>query len=320
MLHNQLAQIGRKRIPCATIFLSSVMSMMLLSHQAEAVQVFIIAGQSNATGQGNRGGLDRDIQLQPDVRYWYDTDRGISRKPGSRDRGFSTLRPLGGTIGPELGAGHILADSIEEEIVIVKVAQGGTTLTQLDRATDWSIDSTDELYDKLISNVQQATEALVAEGKQVDLAGFFWMQGESDAISSSPLPDGAVESYQTNLERFIQKTRDDLATPQLPFFIGKLRIGDGTDFRTSVFGTYDFTPDIWAAQAGAAASDPDTYLIDTSDFSLKDDHLHFNQAGQLDLGMAFANAYLQTLPEPSTVLLCCFAFGTLLNVRRRCSQ
>ncbi len=300
-------------------FLASfVAAMALFSNSAEAVQLFIIAGQSNASGRGSQGGLPTDLRLQFDVPYWHAVDNfPPSNDPSTGERAFDIVRPLG-TIGPEIGAAHILADAIADEVVIVKVSQGGTTLTQLNSATDWSVDSTGELYDRLLLNVNLATADLVADGKQVELAGVFWMQGESDAKSGTgAVPAGSVAAYQDNLERFIQQLRTDLTVPQLPFFVGQIKIGNGTDFNTSVFGTYDFTPEIQAAQAAAAAGDPDTYLIDTSNFALKNDFLHFNQTGQLDMGMAFANSYLQTVPEPSTAWLGGVAFATMLCGMRK---
>ena len=301
------------------LLLASLLTLIPLTcSYAETVQLFIIAGQSNATGKASRAGLPDELKVQPDVRYWYDTDHGLSTKSGTAERGFRTIQPLQGRIGPETGAADTLADAIDEEIAIIKVSQGGTTLTKRLGHTDWNVDSTGELYDKLIDNVTEAKSQLLAEGKQVHLAGFFWLQGSSDAISgAAALPDGSVAAYQNNLERLIQETRADLAVPELPFFIGEIKVGNGSNFNTSIFGTYDFTPEIQAAQAGAAADDPNTYFIDSSSFALQNDHLHFNQAGQLDLGRAFANSYLATIPEPSTAVLSCLALGTMLASKRR---
>ncbi len=309
-----LVRNGRSRSLCLA---SMVTISTLSSAHAETVQMFIVAGQSNASGRGSDDGLSDEFRLQPDVRYWYQTDRGLSRSRETRLRAFDVLKPLRGDFGPEIGMGHILADAIDDEVVIVKVAVGGTPLALTAGALDWNIDSTDEQYDKLISNVNEATAQLVAEGKRVELRGVFWMQGETDAVSSGggqvvyPQP-ATADAYQENLSRLIQQTREDLDTAQLPFFVGQIKVGNGISYDSTIFGTYDFTPTVQAAQAAVAAADPRTYLIDTSDFALQNDHLHFNQSGQLDLGRAFANSYLATIPEPSTALLSGIVLGTLL--------
>lgn len=42
------------------------------------------------------------------------------------------------------------------------------------------------------------------------------------------------------------------------------------------------------------------YLIDTDQFSMNSDELHFDAAGQVALGEAFGDSYLGTVPEPGT--------------------
>ena len=269
---------------------------------AETAQVFIVAGQSNASGRTSSIDLPAELASQPEVLYWFETDRGFRR-----DR-FFDLRPLQRSFGPEISLGRTLADNLSEQVVIVKVAFGGTVLASIEGRSDWSPDSSGELYDKLISNLEGARDVLVADGKDVNFAGLFWMQGESDGKSGTlgggqtvpPQPDTA-NAYEANLAGLIDNLRTDLATPSMPAFIGQIKIGDDPGVVTvpdspfnTTFGEWDYTPVIQASQAAVAAADPNAYLIETGDISLGSDFLHFDEAGQLALGNAFAASYLQT--------------------------
>jgi len=307
----------RSIFPLGVVFVSCLWAIVSLDATAASeVEVFIVAGQSNAQGVPSTAGLPRSLTNQTDVPYWY-------RSGGSSSgNAFSALRPLRGTFGPELSIGRALTDALSEEIVIVKVTVDGVPLVERPTELDWSSNSTGEGYDLLISNVLAAQSNLIAAGKTPRIAGLFWMQGESDGKSGvgsgryGPPPQPAsANAYATNLTDFIASVRTDLSTAEMPFFIGEINIGDDPSFTSPVsdyntkFGTWDYTSTIQAAQAAVANADPLSYLIETDQFSLGNDFLHFNQAGQLDLGEAFAAAYLATVPDPSCFLL--FATGVV---------
>jgi len=255
-----------------------------------------------------------NLLSQPDVPYWYDYRAGQVTSGNA----FGTLRPLGGLFGPELSLGRTLADALSEDIVIVKVANSGKRLAQ-GSGEDWNSASTGEAYDDLIANVLAAQANLMAAGETPRIAGLFWMQGESDGSSGSrtgaavpPQPETA-DAYEANLTNFIASVRTDLSVPEMPFFVGKLNLGDDpafplpeSDFNNR-FGEGDFTPVIQAAQEAVADADPNSYLIETDQFGHIGDFVHFDQPGQIGLGEAFAASYLATIPEPSCLIL--FATG-----------
>jgi len=292
---------------------------------AAAVQVFVVAGQSNAVGAPSARGLPDSLTDQTDVLYWYEVGGTTSR-----DR-FVDLGPVNGTFGPELALGRTLSQRLSDDVAVVKVAFGGTTLAMLGGSQDWSPNSSRELYDKLVDNVNAANSALLADNRQPQLAGLFWMQGESDGKSGNlaggqsppPQPETA-EAYADNLTDFITRVRTDLGLAQLPVLVGKIKIGDNpgvttnpdSDFNTS-FGEWGYTPTIQAAQVAVAAADSNVFLVETNQISLGSDFLHFDQAGQVDLGEAFAEAYLVQVPEPSCFVLLTVALTALLGSRMR---
>ncbi len=285
----------------SVVFLSAIVSLGV--KVACGVEIFIVAGQSNAQGVPPSAGLPSSLTNQTDVPYWYRSG------DSSSGNAFSTLQPLLGTFGPELSIGRTLADALPEEIVIVKVTVGGVPLVERPSWPDWSSNSSSEGYDLLIDNVLAAQSNLLAAGKTPRIAGLFWMQGESDGKSSGnggyygpPPQPASANAYETNLTDFIASVRTDLNAAEMPFFIGEINIGDDpsittpvSDYNTS-FGEWDYTPTIQAAQAAVADADPLSYLIETDSFGLLSDYLHFNQSGQVGLGEAFAASYLATVP------------------------
>ena len=132
------------------------------------------------------------------------------------------------------------------------------------------------------------------------------MQGERDSNSSA---DARV--YEANLTEFIGDIRATYGA-DLPFVIGQL-----SENQTGTNGSDGTREFIRAAQANVAAALPNTELVVTNSFGLKSDNLHFNAAGQQDLGNAFASQ-LQSLivPEPTSVSIALVALGGLLAPRR----
>jgi len=293
---------------------------------ANGVEIFIVAGQSNADGVAPSAGLPSSLANQTDVPYWY-----VTRKFNSGNAFSSTLGPLGGQFGPELSLGRDLADALSEDIVIVKVTNSGVPLVQRSGA-DWSPDSSGEAFDLLISNVLAAQTNLIGAGETPRIAGLFWMQGESDAKSgivgtpgfSPPPPQpSTANAYEANLTNFIASVRNDLGVADLPVFVGKINIGDNpaitnpvSNYNT-VVGQWDFTPAIQAAQAAVADADPNAYLIETDQLNPISDFVHFNQPGQVALGEAFAASYLATIPEPSCLILLATGLVTFCSSRTR---
>ncbi len=294
---------------------------------ASGVEIFIVAGQSNADGVAPSAGLPSSLTNQTDVPYWFRT------RNSSSGNAFSTLSPspANGQFGPELSLGRTLADALPEDIVIVKVTNSGIPLVQRS-GTDWSPDSSGEAFDLLISNVLAAQTNLINAGETPRIAGLFWMQGESDAKSgivgtpsfSPPPPQpSTANAYEANLTNFIASVRNDLGVTDLPVFIGEINIGDNpaitnpvSDYNTIV-GQWDFTPTIQAAQAAVAGTDPNAYLIETDSLGHISDFVHFDQAGQVALGEAFAASYLATIPEPSCLILLATGMVTLCSSRTR---
>jgi hypothetical protein len=241
------------------------------------VQVFLLAGQSNMEGRLADGTqLPPDLQ-QPQADVLYRDGGPLDPQP------WANLAPKDWTIpayldpstGPEVSFGRTVADGMpDREVAVIKYAVGGTPITSWDPAYPLS------LYSELISLVTSATAELQDDGMITELAGFIWVQGESDAYD---VEEDAL-AYEARLTALIHAVRGDLAKPNLPVVIA----------RVYPAASYQYADEVRAAQAAVNNGVPYTALVDADDLTLTDE-FHYDANGQNTLGQRLADAYLFNL-------------------------
>lgn len=233
--------------------------------------VYLLAGQSNMVGQGDATQLTSPLsEAQGDIMAW--TSDAV---------GFSPLRWGGGNsptmFGPELSFGRAVADDDPNaHFVIVKYAVNGTNL-----AFDWS--PSGPVWAGFIASLSTAAQRLDSLGIAYEVRGLLWMQGESDALDPA-----MADTYAGNLQAFIDNLRVTLATPQLPVFVGRLR--------ATMPSPFDSALSVRTAQENVASLDPNVHIVDTDPLSLWPDEVHYDTAGQIELGQRFAGSVLQHAP------------------------
>jgi hypothetical protein len=176
---------------------------------------------------------------------------------------------------------------------LIKHAVGATSL-----AGDWN-PTNGATYTAFRQTVSNGLTALTNAGHTYEIAGFLWMQGESDAFNA-----GQAAAYNANLTALIADVRTRYGA-DLPFLIGQLPSGQ-----------YAPTPPVGhatvrQAQANVAQLDAMAKLIVTDSFSLKADIIHFDAAGQMALGQAFAQAALEFVPIPEPTSLSLLLYGSM---------
>ena len=237
------------------------------------VSVFLIAGQSNALGEGSSNS-DLTGSLQnphPQVRIWQEgpTAKFVSLQPGFS--GFLGGASDGDRFGLELGFGYAIHGHTDEEVYLVNYAVGATSL-----AVDWDPHGQNNWHDAFVDRVGAALANLSTQNISYDLEGMLWMQGEEDSIYTNQ-----ANAYQANLTTFIGDMRSRYGS-DLEFAIG--RIHDDMPWHSA--GNVDV---VRSAQTSVAAADPLTHWINTDDLSLTSDDVHFSSDGHLNLGYRFAN-------------------------------
>ena len=197
-------------------------------HAGEVYHVFLLAGQSNAEGlnfeassfhRGEQGRLP--LKKEPADEKVILIGGGDVFKAESA---LTTLMARGETYGPEIGLGRELVAGGVPNVVIVKLAKGGTSMRQWLKDSPHDVmwgDQTAHLYETLVARTHYAIAQLKARDggtATVKLRGLFWMQGEADAFHSEAL------LYPERLHQFVSDLRKDLNAPDLPFIAGRTAI------------------------------------------------------------------------------------------------
>ncbi|MCW5940868.1 MAG: hypothetical protein KIS66_01465 [Fimbriimonadaceae bacterium] len=212
--------------------------------QDPPVKAFILAGQSNMVGHGfisadpnrneGKGSLEQ-IALSPESNGKF---KQLLNNDGSwriRDdvwihffdrKGRLTVGYGAGTdtIGPELGFGTVVGDSIREPVVLIKLAWGGKSLGE-DFRPPSSGGKVGPFYTEVVRQAQDVMANLGTHfpelrGRPVQLVGFGWHQGWNDRINAA-----FVQEYEQNMANFIRDVRKDLRKPNLPFVIAETGMG-----------------------------------------------------------------------------------------------
>jgi len=239
------------------------------------VKVFVLAGQSNMEGQGvadlegkdynNARGTLSTVMKDPakaplykhlkddkgqwtvreDVWAWYKPENGPV-KCGPLGLGFTVY---GGRhhFGPELEFGHVVGDALDNQVLLIKTAWGGKSLSK-DFRPPSSGGEVGPYYTKMLADVREALADLkksfpAHDGGGYELAGFVWWHGWNDFCGGK----AAIEEYEKNLVNLIKDVRKDLKSPNLPVVIGELTGPWGADCKDAAALA------IRKAQAGAAA-------------------------------------------------------------------
>jgi len=284
--------ISWQRLSILVLVLAAALFVLfetVAEREYEEIPVFVIAGQSNAVGYGATWQeLPADLHQSSDtVMFWY--LQGNPQHPLASNGWV----PLSGVEhhslpvpGSELSIGPTAAAELRSRIAIIKVAFNGTALAQVE-GMDWNVQSGNELLDQLINEVRRALSHMPKRTKG-RLAGFFWMQGESDARSASEQP-GMSLLYRQNLEALIEEVRLKFDKLDLPVVIARIAVPE-VDTRGRHFAYRDTVRE---AQQAIAEADRYVALISTDDLPRQPDDLHFTAQGQWEMGKRFIAEWLQ---------------------------
>lgn len=248
------------------------------------VRVFLLGGQSNAVGHAVANEL-------PPESFFPQADLDLFNNFPGGAYSMGAVRPglsRSGSFGPEISMGRWLADHYAERepdtrVAIIKYAHGGTNLYAQWQAGGDGKPGGDGPEYQIFQDTVAVGMATLAEkypDAELSIEGMAWMQGESDCN------DNEAPNYAANLAAFINDVRATYRA-DLPFVVGRLSANQ-TNRQPGPLAI------VMAAQTAVAEADPRVGLVDTDDFGLLSDDLHFSTPGILDMGVAFAEelAYL----------------------------
>ena len=286
----------------SALFLSGCVAGQVAAQSDVAVEpvgIILLAGQSNMEGKGNFEALSSEEKARVNrasERVLF-TRSLASPAPLTFTRGKDQGGKYGFTtfFGPELFLGVELTERHPtKRYIFLKTSKGGTALYGA-WSPNWSAEKaaeveragekrTIQLFQNHLTQVRQTIALLEASGTPYVIEGVFWLQGENDAGK-----EVSARSYEANLRNLIASYRSELNTPHLPFVMGQINSRYGR-FRKEGPGI------VRAAMETVAGDTANTAIIRTtagppwSDFPKHDDNVHYNTAGQIAWGIAFANA------------------------------
>ena len=282
------------------------------------IDMYLIAGQSNAAGYSSKGSLNEtflNVGYAGAVDYYMTSNSYAASNLSSFSAyKWSVTAGYGRTssnIGPEYGIAKTINEhySGTRKAFIFKTAAGGTTLFNLPEngsATygNWyprslwkytpvlgsgNTDAMGVEYYLFVENFKSVYNNLKANGYAPVVKGLAWMQGEQDLARASTYAD-LLKTFINDLRKDINSITGNVHDLEMPVVIGKI---------APTFSTYNNTavPAFNAAQQSVADSMVNVETIETSDLIIVNpdgsvngtDRYHFNTADAVTLGQRFGN-------------------------------
>jgi len=136
----------------------------------------------------------------------------------------------GKSIGPELGFGHVLGTFHDEQVLLIKTAQGNRSLgfdfrPPSSGRTDVDNEFEAVEYKLMVEGVRKTLENIDKvvpgyQGQGYEIAGFAWFQGHKDSGTEQ-----SISEYEKHLVNLIDDVRKEFKTPKLPAVVATVGFG-----------------------------------------------------------------------------------------------
>mgnify|MGYP001826136019 CR=1 FL=1 len=266
-----------------------------LSGQKKPIDVYLIGGQSNATGQGYMVNIPEDFLIDTTVLFFYSDGLGGGGVPmqwGPLCQASETPDKFG----VELSMGTALKKQYPDQtIALIKHALSGSNLYAQWNPGNLNDDEQNfgPEYSKFIHTVKEGLKGLRACGYVPAIRAMVWQQGEGDARDIAGMENS--NNYGNNLRHFIERVREQFHSPDMLFVYGyvipvPLERFTGREEVRSAQRHVDQGSGHPLALKGAFVLETDDLPLrcDEPDSPYPDDRVHFNTFGILELGNRFA--------------------------------
>lgn len=251
---------------------------------AQGKLTFLVAGQSNAVGQGDSS-LSVKAGLEGTFEYSYTGNnlRPLADPVGTKELSFE--RAATGSAWPAFAAQ--LHQLTQQRIIIIPAARNGSSCNakaELENYGTW--DTTGVLFKNAVLKTKLA---LKKTGQPLN--GIIWVQGERDAnaINSGTI---TTVAYEASLRKLITRFRQQLGG-SMPFYI--MQTGYYKNHPRAGFDS------VQAVQQRVALTVPHVYMVfKTSGFATQNrlkDEIHYDQGALNEMGRAIADTVYQLNPH-----------------------
>ena len=267
----------------------------------ETMDCVLLWGQSNADGRALQSGLSAVNAARPtplhtlistgdsaQLSNFYAAPEPL-RMGCNNQRGSSGTSDVATQFGPEMPAAWRREDDNANRVrklVISKFAGSGSFLAPssvagVNHANTWHPDelATGGLYTFALTQWWDIEQRLLGSGIGPRLRALWWMQGEQDATGVA-----FSANYQADLQNLFDQTRLYTGFADMRAVIGRIR-DQARQFDVTA------AAEVRAAQSAFVETNSmEATLIDTDGFTLRDDLMHYDAAGMVELGQAFYDA------------------------------
>ena len=234
----------------------------------EKFHLYLLIGQSNMAGRGKVS--EQDKKIDPHVFVLNKEDKWV---PGADPIHFD--KDIAG-VGPGLSFGKSMVKrNPSVRIGLIPCAAGGSSIDIWLKDEYWS-----QTKSKPYSEAVRRTKIAMRDGM---LKGILWHHGEGDC------KEGLAEEYEEKLITLIEKLRNDLKMPDVPFVVGEL--GEFYVRR------YPFAEEIKKALHGITRKVKNTACVSATGLTPKSDSTHFNAVSARELGRRYAEVMIDLIDK-----------------------
>ena len=274
-------------------FLLLFLCLPLQIFAQKEIDVYLIGGQSNATGQGYMRNIPTSYKIDTSVHFYYsrylnsgqgaDTWCGLCQASESKDK-----------FGIEIGFGTALKKHFpQREIALIKHGLSGSNLYAQWNPGNRPNEKQGTEYAKFIATVKAGLTKLKEQGYTPIIRAMVWQQGEGDARDVAGMENS--RRYGENLRNLILEVRKELSAPEMLFIYGKVMPMKAVRFpgRELVRQALENV----AEGTCTELSVKNAFMIECDDLQMRrtdyhtpypQDDVHLGTFGQLELGERFA--------------------------------
>lgn len=187
---------------------------------AQEIDVILIGGQSNATGQGYIRNIPKSFEVDTTVLFYY--SKYLNRGEGSMIwSGLCQASETKDKFGIELSLGSRLQTELpQKKFALIKHALSGSNLYAQWSPGNREGEEIGKEYLKFITTVKKGLGELREKGYKPIIKAMVWQQGEADARFDAGVDN--TQNYAKNLNNFICQVRKEFNQEDMVFVYGEV--------------------------------------------------------------------------------------------------